>query len=149
MDVITKYMQMREAKKKSSEAKDKAWRHFVNQFPNADVTQIVSQVSIDKNNNFSAEVFFNASHDLLHSVFGSDRKYWSQQMKNALGLDGVYGIPYHNRHSKKKYNYRSPQLILQNRRRALPKSLTKRTESMQPQTNFSSKNFVTYSNKPG
>ena len=29
------------------------------------------------------------------SVFGSDRKYWSQQMKTALGLIGVEGFPSH------------------------------------------------------
>ena len=97
MDEITKlpkYMQTLEAKKKSSAAKDKAWTRFVNQFPNANVTQFVSQVSIDENNNFSAKVFFKASPDLLQSVFGSDRQYWSQQMKTALGLDGVSGFPY-------------------------------------------------------
>ena len=56
MDAITKYMKTQEAKKKPSEAKDKAWTQFVNQFPNADVTHFVSQVSIDENN-FSAGVF--------------------------------------------------------------------------------------------
>ena len=29
-----------------------------------------------------------------HGVFGSDRKYWSPQMKTALGLDGKEGFPY-------------------------------------------------------
>ena len=94
MDAITKYMQTSDAKKKSSEAKDKAWTQFVNQFPNADVTQFVSQVSIDQNNNFSPEVFFKASPDLMQSVFGSDRQSWSQKMKTALGVTGVYGFPY-------------------------------------------------------
>ena len=94
MDAITKYMQTPEAKKKSSEAKDKAWTQFVNQFPKADVTQFVTQVDIDENNNFSAEVFFKESPDLLRSVFGSDRKCWRQQMKTALGVTGVYGFPY-------------------------------------------------------
>ena len=28
------------------------------------------------------------------SVFGSDRKYWSQRMKRALGLAGVEGFPF-------------------------------------------------------
>ena len=87
-------MQMPEAKKKSSDAKDKAWTQFVNQFSNADVTQFVSQVSVDENNNFFAEVFFKASPDLLQSVFGSDRQYWSKQMKTALGLKDVSGFPY-------------------------------------------------------
>ena len=61
MDEITKlqkYMQTPAAKNKSSAAKDKAWPRFVKQFPNADVTKSVLRVSIDKNNNFCAEVFF-------------------------------------------------------------------------------------------
>ena len=152
MDAIAKlqkYMQTREAQKKSSEAKDKAWTQFVNQFPNADVTQFVSQVSIDENNNFSAEVFFKASPDLLQSVFGSDRKYWSQKMKTALGLDGAYGFPYQLSPLKTKLQLPIPTVDLQNRRLALQKYLTKRTESMQLQTNFLSQNFVTYFNKPG
>ena len=103
MDAITKYMQNPEAKKKSSEAKDKGWTQFVNQFPNAaDVTQFVSQVSIDENNNFSAEVFFKASPDLLQSVFGSDRQYWSEQMKTALALTDMSGFPYQLSPLKKK-----------------------------------------------
>ena len=57
---LQKYMQTPEAKKKSDAAKDKAWTQFINEFPNADATKFVSQVSIDDNNNFSAEVFFKA-----------------------------------------------------------------------------------------
>ena len=91
---LQKYMQTPEAKKKSSEAKDKAWTQFVNQFSNANVTQFVTQVDIDENNNFSAEVFFEAFPDFLQSVFGSDRQYWCQQMKIALAVTGVYGFPY-------------------------------------------------------
>ena len=72
MDAITKYMQTPEAKKKSSEAKDKAWTQFAGQFPNADVTQFVSQVSIDENNNFNAEVFLKASPDLLQCLARTD-----------------------------------------------------------------------------
>ena len=93
MDAIKKYMQTPEAKKKSSQAKDRAWTQFVNQIPKADISQFVSQVSIDEDNNFSAEVFFKAGPD-LQSVFGSDRQYWSNQMKAALGLDSSYGFPY-------------------------------------------------------
>ena len=91
---LQKYMQMPEAIKKSSALKDKAWTQFVNQFPNADVSKFVLQVSIDDNNNFSAEVFLKVGPDFLQSVFGSDRKYWSQKMKTALELDGSSGFPY-------------------------------------------------------
>ena len=52
-------VQTPEAKKKSSAAKDEAWTNFIQlQFPNADVSKFVSQVYVDKKNNFSAEVFF-------------------------------------------------------------------------------------------
>ena len=97
MDTIAKlqkYMQTPRAKKKSSAAKDKAWTQFVNQFPNADVTQFALQVSIDEKNNFSAEVFFKEGPESLLSVFDSDRQYWSQRMKTALGLTGESGFPY-------------------------------------------------------
>ena len=86
-------MQKPEAKKKSSAAKDKAWTYFIQQFPNADVSKFVSQVYVDEKNKFSAEVFFKEGPGSLQSVFGSDRKYWSERMKNALGLVSVSGFP--------------------------------------------------------
>ena len=58
------------------------------------MTKFVSQVSIDEKNNFSAELFFKAGPGSLQSVLGSDRRYWSQQMKTAFGLAGVSGFPY-------------------------------------------------------
>ena len=39
-------------------------------------------------------MFFNESEGSSVSVFGSDRKYWSQKMKTALGLIGEEGFPY-------------------------------------------------------
>ena len=39
-------------------------------------------------------MFFNESEGSSVSVFGSDRKYWSQKMKTALGLIGAEGFPY-------------------------------------------------------
>ena len=103
---LQKYMQTPEAKKKADAAKDKAWTQFTNAFPNADVSQFVSQASIDEKNNFSAEVFFKVGPNNLLSVFGSHRKYWSPEMKTALGVDGVPGFPY--------------QLSPLNKRRVLP-----------------------------
>ena len=52
-----------------------------------------NQICCDKWN-ITAEMFFKEGPGSLQSVFGSDRKYWSQQMKTALGLDGVGGFPY-------------------------------------------------------
>ena len=51
------------------------------------------QTSVDEKYNVSAEMFFNEGSVSSLSVFGSDRKYWSQEMK-MLGLTGVSGYPY-------------------------------------------------------
>ena len=86
IEELKKMMQTPEAKKKSSATKDKAWTYFIQQFPNADVSKFVSQVYVDEKNNLSAEVFFKEGPGSLQSVFGSERRYWNEQMKNALGL---------------------------------------------------------------
>ena len=52
------------------------------------------QTNVDDKWNITAEVFFKEGPGSLQNVFGSDRKYWSQQMKTALGLDGVGGFPF-------------------------------------------------------
>ena len=57
-------------------------------------TKFVAQVTIDDKNNFTAEMFFKAGPGFLQSVFGSDGKYWSKQMKAALGVDGEEGFSY-------------------------------------------------------
>ena len=80
--------------KKADAAKKKAWTNFLNHFPKADKTQFVSQESVDKKNNTTAEVFFKESKGSLQSVFGSDRQYWSAEMKQALGLGDSAGFPY-------------------------------------------------------
>ena len=81
-------------KAKLASAKKNAWAQFTKQFPNADKDQFYVQTNVDENFKISAEVFFNESTDSSVRVFGSDRKYWSQQMKNALGLAGVEGFPF-------------------------------------------------------
>ena len=75
-------------------AKENAWEQFKRQFPNSDKTQFYVQTSVDENFRISAEVFFNESENTSVSVFGSDKKYWSQKMKTAPGLAGVEGFPY-------------------------------------------------------
>jgi len=39
-------------------------------------------------------VFFKESEGSFQSVFGSDRKYWSAEMKEALRLGDSGGFPY-------------------------------------------------------
>ena len=70
------------------------WSQFSKQFPNADKTQFNVETSIDEKYNISAEVLFNEGPGSSQSLFGSDRKYWSQRMKTAIGLIGVAGFPF-------------------------------------------------------
>ena len=95
-----------ETKAKIALAKKNAWEQFTKQFPNADKTQFYVQTSADEKYRISAEVFFNESAGSSVSVFGSDRKYWSQKMKNALSVIGEEGFPF--------------QLSLLKTKRALP-----------------------------
>ena len=89
-----KWVRKPETKAKLAAAKKSAWSQFTKQFPNADKTQFYVQTSVDEKLNVSAEVFFNEGPESSMSVFGSDKKYWSQQMKTALGLIGVEGFPF-------------------------------------------------------
>ena len=83
-----------ETKAKLASAKKNVWEQFTKQFPNADKDQFFVQTSVDEKYEISAEVFFKKSAVSSSSVFGSDRKYWSQKMKTAVGLIGVDGFSF-------------------------------------------------------
>ena len=83
-----------ETKARLALSKKNAWEQFTKQFPNADKTQFQVQTSVDEKYRISAEVVLDESEGSSVSVFGSDRKYWSQKMKKALGVIGEEGFPY-------------------------------------------------------
>ena len=89
-----KWYRKPETKAQVASAKKTAWEQFTKQFPNADKGQFFVQESVDEKYKISAEVFFKESAEDSSSVFGSDRKYWSQKKKTALGLIGVDGFPF-------------------------------------------------------
>ena len=89
-----KWVRKPETKAKLALAKKNAWEQFTKQFPNADKNQFYVQTSVDEKYKISSEVFFNESTGNSVSVFGSNRKYWSNKMKTALGLMGVEAFPY-------------------------------------------------------
>ena len=89
-----KWYRKPETKDKLASAKKNAWKQFTKQFPNADKDQFFVQESVDEKYKISAEVFFKESAEYSSSVFGSDRKYWSQKKKTALGLIAVEGFPF-------------------------------------------------------
>jgi len=91
---MAKWWESPEVAQKAVIAKAKAWSNFLNHFPKADKSRFVSEPQFDEKNNATAEVFFKESEGSLKSVFGSDRQYWSAEMKKALGLGDSGGFPY-------------------------------------------------------
>ena len=125
MEAYTKWAQKPETKAKLAAAKQSTWADFTKQFPNADKTKFVAQTDIDNKWKITVEIFFKEGPHSLQSVFGSDRKYWSQQMKTALGLAGVGGFPYQlspQKKQKRRCQYR--RLISLNQRQVSRKYST-------------------------
>ena len=90
-------------------------------------------------------MFFKEGPESLHSVFGSDRKYWSQRMKTALGLIGVAGFPFQLSPLKTKTALPIPAVDFTE---AAP-SLTKIFHEGNRIFATPDQNFATYFNKPG
>ena len=87
MDSTWKWLTSKAGQNAAQDAKDKAWAEFKRRYPQADLTKFTTEGSIDDSHNVTADVMFEAGpDDLMQSVFGSDPKYWSQAMKDALGL---------------------------------------------------------------
>jgi len=91
---LIKWMSTPEAQKIATSAQEKAWKALQQQYPRADRSKFEIQANIAKSHTATAEVFFKESSGVSSSVFGSDRRYWSPEMKTALGLDDVDGFPY-------------------------------------------------------
>ena len=126
-----------ETKARLASANKNAWEQFTKQFPNADKNQFQVQTSVDEKYRISAEVFFNESEGSSVSVFGSDRKYWSQKMKAALGLAGLEGFPYQLSPLKTKKALPLPAVDFTEPAPSIAKILIERTESTRLQTSFS------------
>ena len=72
-------------------AKEKAWAAFLFKYPNADKSKFVAQVDFAYNHTATGEISYKEGNGNLLSVFGSDSKYWSEDMKKALGLNQSSG----------------------------------------------------------
>jgi len=91
---MAKWWEAPEVAQKAVIAKAKAWTNFLNRFPKADKSRFVAEPHFDDKLNATAEVFFKESEGSLKSIFGSDRQFWSAEMKQALGLGDSGGFPY-------------------------------------------------------
>jgi len=77
----------------------------------------VAQINIDEKCNITAEMLFKAGEGSLQSVFGSDRRYWSQKIKSALGLASTAGFPYQLSPMKTKKVLPIPPVNFENARK--------------------------------
>ena len=76
-----------EAKKISEAAKAKAWKDFKREYPFADLNKFEARTDFNEKH-ATADVFFKAGPGFWQSVSGSDRRYWSDDMKESLGIGG-------------------------------------------------------------
>ena len=91
MEAFAKWAKTPEAKKKAIEAaKSKAWKHFLAKFPNADKSEFEAQVCFEKDHTGKGEFYFKKGQGFSTSVFGSDSKYWSPEMKAAIGKPSAF-----------------------------------------------------------
>ena len=81
------WLQSDEAENISEAAKAKAWKDFKRKYPFADLSKFEAQVNFNEKH-ATAEICLKAGPDFWQSVSGSDRRYWSDKMKEALGIGG-------------------------------------------------------------
>ena len=87
MAALLKWIQTPEADKIAKVAEKKAWKTFIAKYPNAEKSKFVPQTDFTKDHTATSEIYFKAGPIHLINVFGSDSKYWSPEMKSALGVD--------------------------------------------------------------
>ena len=81
------WLQSDEAEKISEAAKAKAWKNFKREYPFADLSKFEAQVNFNEKH-ATAEIYLKAGPGFRQSVSESDRRYWSDKMKEALGIGG-------------------------------------------------------------
>ena len=83
-----------EAKQRSDAAKAQAFSEFKKRFPRADVTKFIAQVDFDANRKATGRVLFPDGDGSWENPLIEDQKYWSQPLKDALGVNQDGGFPY-------------------------------------------------------
>ena len=81
------WLQSDEAKHISEDAKAEAWKDFKRKYPFADLSKFEAQVNFNEKH-ATAEIYLKAGPGFWQSVSGSDKRYWSDEMKAALGIGG-------------------------------------------------------------
>ena len=83
---LLKWIQTPQAISIAKVAEQKAWKTFNAKYPKADKSKFVPQTDFAKDHTATSEIYFKAGPGHLIDVLGSDSKYWSPEMKSALGV---------------------------------------------------------------
>ena len=83
-----------EAKQRSDAAKAQAFSNFKKRFPRADLSKFIARVDFDANRKATGRVLFPDGDGSWENPLIEDRKYWSQPLKDALGVNQDGGFPY-------------------------------------------------------
>ena len=87
MAALLKWIQTPQADSIAKVAEQKAWKTFLAKYPKADKSKFEPQTDFAKDHTATSEIYFKAGPGSLINVLGSDSKYWSPEMKSALGVD--------------------------------------------------------------
>ena len=83
-----RWLKSDEAEKISDAVKAKAWKDFKRKYPFADLSKFEAQTDFIDKKHATAEIYLKAGPGFRQSVSESDRRYWSDKMKEALGIGG-------------------------------------------------------------
>ena len=83
-----------EAKQLSDAAKAQVLSEFKKRFPRADMSKFIVQDEFDSNRKATARVLFPDGGGSWENALIEDSKYWSQPLKDALGVQQDGGFPY-------------------------------------------------------
>ena len=88
-----KWLKSSEAKQRTDAAKESALTAFKKRFPKANISRFQVQVDFDTNCKATGRVLFQDADGSWENPLIEDRKYWSQGMKDALGMHQDGGFP--------------------------------------------------------
>ena len=87
MDALLKWIQTPQADKIAKVAEQKAWKTFFAKYPNADKSKFEPQTDFAKNHTATSKIYFKAGPGHLVDFSMLYSKYWSPEIKSALGVD--------------------------------------------------------------
>ena len=88
------------AKQRAHAAKTHVFKEFKKRFPSADESRFIARVDFNPNRKATARVLFPDGDGSWKNPLIEDRKYWSQALKDALGMHQDGG---HKKNPKRQF----------------------------------------------